>query len=156
MLLNISILSFLRHHAQGFQPLSWVRVVEVAGSQNCHWLFICSPHNSTFHAAHCGGQEGSGAIKAPFHFSSRRWPQIRPPSLQGCAPSQLNCVSCYSYFCLMASLCSLYFWPCLLACCNKMRGVFMLSSETIKALYLNQSIIQVLSLKKRDFAKQSR
>lgn len=33
----------------------WVRVVEVVGSQNCHWLFICSPHNSTFHAAHWGG-----------------------------------------------------------------------------------------------------
>lgn len=36
----------------------WVRVVEVVGSQNCHWLFICSPHNSTFHAAHWGGGAG--------------------------------------------------------------------------------------------------
>lgn len=120
----------------------WVRVVEVVGSQNCHWLFICSPHNSTFHAAHWGGgvQDGSGAIKASFHFSSRLWPQTRPPSLQGCAPSPLNCISCCSYFCLMASLCSPHCWPCLLigpVWWNKMRGVFMSSGKKKK----NPSIV---------------
>lgn len=101
--------------------LPWVRV-EVAGLQSCQWLFICSPHNSTLHAAHTHThtereRRGGEVIKAPFHFSSRLCPKTRPPSLQGCSPSPLNCISCCSYFWPTVSLCSLspllflWSWP---------------------------------------------
>lgn len=82
LILNIIFFYLIVYLTESFSQLYVLfGILEVARSQRCRWLFICGLHNTTLHAAHCERQEGSGAIKDPFHFSSKLRSYIKPPSL---------------------------------------------------------------------------